>query len=203
MDLQAKDWLPAVIGLAGGSLAGLIAAMSAVIGKENKISEFRQAWIDAQRADLACICSQAEAYGAETDVVKKVDRLAIFDAAHARVELRENPSKPEWGPIRAEIGSLREDMIKSPPDKAAMKVRCTAILDGARWPLKANWTIVKTGEPWYRRFKAAILVAVVAAVTLGVTVALWIGPTGAYLHPRVPSPDPKAVAASPAKPVTD
>ncbi|MGN7998894.1 hypothetical protein [Sphingomonas sp. 22176] len=203
MDLQAKDWLPAIIGLAGGSLAGLIAAMTAVIGKENKISEFRQAWIDAQRADLASICSQAEAYVAETDIAKKVERLATFDAARARVELRENPRESEWAPIRAEIGSLRDEMIKSLPDKAAMKTHCTAILDGARWPLKANWSIVKTGEPWYRRFKASILVAVVAAVTLGVTVALWIGPTGPYLHPRVPSPDPKAAAASPVKPVTN
>jgi hypothetical protein len=200
MDLQAKDWLPPVIGLAGGSLAGLIAAMSAVIGKENKISEFRQAWIDAQRADLACICSQAEAYGAETDVAKKVERLATFDAARARVELRENPNEPEWAPIRAEIGWLREEMMRCPADKTTMAARCTAILDGARWPLKANWTIVKTGEPWYRRFKAAILVAVVVAVTLGVTVALWIGPTGAFLHPRAASPDPKAAAASAAKP---
>jgi hypothetical protein len=61
MDLQARDWLPPVVGLVGGALAGLIAAMSAVIGKENKISEFRQAWIDHQREDLALIAAEAVA----------------------------------------------------------------------------------------------------------------------------------------------
>jgi hypothetical protein len=83
MDLQAKDWLPPLIGLAGGTLAGLIAAMSAVIGKENKISEFRQAWIDDQRKDLAAVAAQALAYVEEPDVANKVERLiAIRSARH-------------------------------------------------------------------------------------------------------------------------
>jgi hypothetical protein len=96
LELQAKDWIPPVIGLAGGLLAGLIATISAVIGKENKISEFRQAWIDAQRDDLATLTSEAVAYVGETDPSKKIGRLASFDAAHFRVELREDPDKEEW-----------------------------------------------------------------------------------------------------------
>lgn len=186
MDLQAKDWIPPVIGLAGGALAGLIAAMSAVIGKENKISEFRQAWIDHQREDLALIAAEAVAYGKEPDAAKKVERLASFDAARARIELRENPTKEEWSQIRSDIGTLRDRMIAA--DESAIIGLIPLILAAARLPLKANWTIVKKGEPWYRYFKNALVVAMIAAVTLGVTVALWLGPTGPYIRPRTPTP---------------
>jgi hypothetical protein len=186
MDLQAKDWLPPVIGLAGGAFAGLIAAMSAVIGKENKISEFRQAWIDDQREDLALIAAEAVAYGKEPDAAKKVERLAVFDGARARIELRENPIKGEWTQIRSEIGALRDRMIAA--DTSAIAASVPLILAAARLPLKANWTIVKNGEPWYRYFKNALVVAIIATVTLGVTAALWLGPTGPYLRPRTPTP---------------
>lgn len=194
MDPQLKDWLPPVIGLAGGLVAGLIAAMSAVIGKENKISEFRQAWIDAQRNDLATLTSEAIAYVGEIESSKKVDRLAAFDAAHARIELRENPEREEWTAVRSEMDALREDMLKPAPDTVALRNRRSTILDAARLPLKANWTIVKTGEPWFRRFKRAIIVAIVAAVTIGVTVALWLGPTGPLMRP-VPPLNSSVVAA--------
>lgn len=195
MDLQAKDWLPPLIGLAGGTLAGLIAAMSAVIGKENKISEFRQAWIDNQREDLAAITAQALAYVKEPDVAKQIERLAAFDAARARIELRENPTKEEWAQIRADIGTLRDRMIAV--DASAIDASVPSILAAARLPLKANWTIVKKGEPWYRRFKNALVVAMIAAVTLGVTAALWLGPTGPYMRPRSPAPDTKPAPLPP------
>lgn len=195
MDLQAKDWLPPLIGLAGGTLAGLIAAMSAVIGKENKISEFRQAWIDDQREDLAAIAAQALAYVKDTGIAKKVERLTVFDAARARIELRENPTKEEWTGIRADIGTLRDRMIAA--DAAAIATSVPLILAAARLPLKANWTIVKKGEPWYRHFKNALVVAMIAAVTLGVTAALWLGPTGPYIRPPTPAPHTKPALLSP------
>jgi len=183
MDPQIKDWLPPVIGLAGGLVAGLIAAMSAVIGKENKISEFRQTWIDAQRNDLATLTAEAIAYIREPEPSKKTARLSTFDAAHARVELRENPKKEEWSAVRSELEALREEMLKSVPDPIALRDRRKTILEAARLPLKANWTIVKKGEPWFRRFKNAIIVAIIAAVTIGVTVALWLGPTARFVRP--------------------
>ena len=197
MDLQAKDWIPPVIGLAGGALAGLIAAMSAVIGKENKISEFRQAWIDHQREDLAVIAAEAVAYGKEPDAAKKVERLALFDGARARIELRENPTKEEWTEIRTDIGTLRDIMIAA--DTVAIGGLTLSILAAARLPLKANWTIVKKGEPWYRYFKNALVVAMIATVTLGVTVALWLGPTGPYMRPRPPAPDTLSMLLTPPK----
>ncbi|KRB93216.1 hypothetical protein ASE22_25580 [Sphingomonas sp. Root720] len=183
-----------MIGLAGGLVAGLIAAMSAVIGKENKISEFRQAWIDAQREDLATITAEAIAYASETDPSKKVGRLASFDGAHSRVELRENPEKEEWTTVRGNLETLREGMLKPAPDIVGLRFLCTTILVEARSPLKANWTIVKKGEPWFRRFKRAIIVAIVAAVTIGVTVALWVGPTAPHARPATSADRPGMVA---------
>jgi hypothetical protein len=82
-------------------------------------------------------------------------------------------------------------------DAAAIAASVPSILAAARLPLKANWTIVKNGEPWYRRFKNALVVAMIAAVTLGVTAALWLGPTGPYMRPRPPAPDTKPAPLPP------
>lgn len=199
--MQEKDWLLPLVGLAGGALAGLVAAMSAIIGKENKISEFRQAWIDAQRGDLACVCAEAFAYGSEAARPAQIDRLACFDAAQSRIELRENPEKQEWAAVRQDIMALRKTITGSPANTDEIDRLRWAILAGARGPLKANWTIVKKGEPWYQRFQRAIGVAIIVAVTLTAILALWIGPTGAYLWPSpAPVPPPNAVHI-PVKPI--
>lgn len=43
----------AIGAIAAASIAGLLAFLSLIIAKENKTSEFRQAWIDSLRLDLS------------------------------------------------------------------------------------------------------------------------------------------------------
>ncbi len=195
MDFQAKDWLPPLAALLVGSIAGLVAAMSAIIGKENKISEFRQAWIDAQRNDLATLLAEAAAFIGEADIAKKIERLAMFDAAQARTELRENPDKEEWTKVRALVSELRAQMLAIPVDKERAYALRVQILDASRPPLKANWTIVKQGEPWFRRFKNLIGVTVFAAVVFILTITLEWAALSPRTQPTPGQPDRPSSAA--------
>lgn len=81
--------IPIGVVVAAG-VAGLFSLVSLIISKENKVTEFRQAWIDAQRNDLAELLATATAL--ETAPLKKrADTLAAFDRSFARILLRDNP----------------------------------------------------------------------------------------------------------------
>ena len=51
----------AIGAIAAASIAGLLAFLGLIIAKENKTSEFRQAWIDSLRLDLSKLISNARA----------------------------------------------------------------------------------------------------------------------------------------------
>ena len=90
--------------------AAVIAASAAfigvVIGKEQKTTEFRQDWINAQRSDLALVlalASNARGQSAKT----KSEALVAFDEALNRIRLRENPEKEEWKSVLEALDRLR------------------------------------------------------------------------------------------------
>lgn len=61
-------------------IAGIISLLGLIISKEQKTSEFRQAWIDALRADLTAYLTQVNAINDATKVryvdhAKKVEAL--------------------------------------------------------------------------------------------------------------------------------
>lgn len=59
MELSPQALVPMAT-LAAALLAGAIAALTLIVNKENKISEFRQAWIDGLREDLTTFFPPAE-----------------------------------------------------------------------------------------------------------------------------------------------
>src|SRR5208283_2502860 len=93
----------AVGSIVAALIAGLVSLLGLIISKEQKVSEFRQAWIDALRAEIADLIAHLNAvYGtaaaqfpsvAEAWKVVKEDYLAFNNAA-ARIRLRLNPSEP-------------------------------------------------------------------------------------------------------------
>lgn len=83
-------WLAPLVALTIGAVTAVLTRIQLIVGKENKVSELRQEWINDQRADLATALAAAETYH-RSDRDKQIERLAQFDAAQARVELRENP----------------------------------------------------------------------------------------------------------------
>jgi hypothetical protein len=97
------------LGLADGAtgailaplIAGLISLLGLIISKEHKISDYRQAWIDALRADIAALIAHAHAIeGAHlamynTDEKWKIVRedFVGINEAWARIKLRLNPKE--------------------------------------------------------------------------------------------------------------
>jgi hypothetical protein len=50
----------AVGAVAAALIAGLISLLGLIISKEQKVSDFRQAWIDALRSDIAAVITHAQ-----------------------------------------------------------------------------------------------------------------------------------------------
>ena len=60
--------------LVAALLAGAIAALTLIVNKENKISEFRQAWIDGLREDLTNFLSASRTFTRALQEIKLAQR---------------------------------------------------------------------------------------------------------------------------------
>lgn len=164
-------------------LTAILTGLSLIVTKENKISEFRQDWINSQRADLATAIAAAWAYRDETNPEKRVGHLFDFDAAHARIELRENPDKNEWTNARAALDRLRAEIAPGPATDPLQGLRAE-ILGASCWPLKRNWTVVKSGEVFFKAFKWGF-VAFLGVIAFSIALGAYVG-----IPPVAPPADP-------------
>lgn len=89
--------------IAAALIAGLVSLLGLIISKEQKTSEFRQAWIDALRTELSAVIAHANAiHGAKAadfktpaELWKDVrDDYVGINEATARIRLRLNPNEP-------------------------------------------------------------------------------------------------------------
>ncbi len=145
------------IGAIGAAIiAGLISILSLVLGKEQKISEFRQAWIDELRKALVSYISGINAVADEvrTQIDKgKVDYSTLLphykplNDATTNIKLRVND---EEEPAKALLASMEEfEKLASrnsdlTPDNIK-RVEKT-FLEASNTLLKCEWKRVKRGE---------------------------------------------------------
>ena len=145
--------------------AGLVSLLGLIISKEQKISEFRQAWINSLQTDIASLISHANAIhsgehagytsGSEAWKVVRPDFLGINQAA-ANIRLSLNPNECESLAVLRQIKNV-EDLLA--PGKAVDYRRLDEIehelVRKAQILLKKEWIRVKRGErvysPFYRR----------------------------------------------------
>ena len=166
MSIQAAGYVGAALIAASAAFVGL------VLGKEQKTTEFRQAWINDQREDLAILMSAARA--AASEIGKSSERhkaLRDFDVAHGRVLLRENPDTAEWHFVLAELERLRRYAFDTPLPKNVER-GCEQVVALSRVLLKTEWNRVRRGETWFVAAKrvlppAILLVAVALAYGKG------------------------------------
>lgn len=163
-------------------VTGLISFIITVLSKEQKTSEFRQAWIDALREDLAeyaalCVIlsehvdMQLNASTGETTIPKQFfdDRFTDIKQAEAtriRILLRLNPG--EYTMLRNLVDGIYNNLagnVKSDPDSALRLM--SDFTDEAQRVLKLEWDRVKRGELIYRATKWLSLFLAVAAMTGG------------------------------------
>lgn len=192
--------------LVAALLGGAIAALTLIVNKENKISEFRQAWIDCLREDLTNFLSASRTCTRAIQESKYAQReqfqnpMPIDEATTAklrhqvaecsyRIKLRLNQIKKphiELESLMTESTTLVSEYFSGTSDdvdKVLSGIEIAA--KQAREVLKTEWERVKKGEFAYR-------VAKWIAVSLFLIAAALIWKIGSSNLPVVPRSEPAA-----------
>lgn len=159
------------IGAIGAALiTGTATLLSLVISKEQKVSEFRQAWIDSLRAEISKLIAHTNAiYGAYTSGFRTADEMwkiaredfvALNDAT-SNIRLRLNPKEVDSIAVLDAIEEL-EDMLSptlSADHQDINRVEKQLAVAAQRL-LKSEWQRVRSGERMYRiaRWSSVFLV---------------------------------------------
>lgn len=172
-------------------ITGAISFVSLITSKEQKISEFRQAWIDAFRSELADFSSQARRVSLEHIPLNikaitgpLLEQLEIADReaekpdpfhdnrqrmaqAYYALKLRLNPDEVDHKQLLMHLDNVYE-ILNSHSERYG---RCVVELDNlskvAQVVLKREWVRVKNGEGNYRTaVRAAKWGALVLALVL-------------------------------------
>jgi chromosome segregation ATPase len=172
-------------------VAGAFSLLGLVVSKENKVSEFRQEWIDALREDIAEFVAQSQEIHVElveyiSERVKdysehlqrtRDSRIALNKAA-TRTKLRLNQAEIDNEPLMKAMKRL-QDLLED-PDRNVESFRgkfgpvSVEVEKNAAMVLAREWKRVKEGERGYRRAKVlaytALLTSLAAALLLSKTV---------------------------------
>lgn len=177
------------LAVAAAALAAWIAGAFSVLGlltsKEEKVSEFRQAWIDSLRVDLALMVAHAHQIYAYVAMHKPLneelfwketreDYLAL-NGASTRIKLRLNRDEPESKLVLCTMGKMEALFAFVPNGQPTLSIeKINKIVDelesNAPPLLKKEWNRVKGGELIYRIAKWS------SVVIFGVTgvAAAWL-----------------------------
>ena len=146
-----------IAALATGSLS----ALSFIVTKEQKTSEFRQAWIDSLRAEIAALISHVNAIHGflsanrnigEHDMKElwEVSKENYWEANNAMVKivLRLNPKEKGCIDIRELVKKLKAMFSpdKDLPNHLEVEALENELTDKAGILLKKEWKRVKRGE---------------------------------------------------------
>jgi hypothetical protein len=167
------------VGAVGAAIiAGLVSLLGLIIGKEQKVSEFRQAWIDDLRK---CLVAYLVNINAISDALRlrkagtQIDNSALLanykslnEASHGiilRVNAKEAPAKPllksmsDFEVLAKTNASLTPDQIRAIEQ---------GFVAASRELLKFEWKRVKRGEStfvWTKRVVSLSIVMMFAILT--------------------------------------
>jgi hypothetical protein len=136
-------------------LAATVAIVSVVVTKEQKTSEFRQAWVDAMRADVACLLTVINA-------LRDIDKMDLKPEKHwkaasgfyqtgndalFRIKLRLNPDELQHNEIARTIEQVERNFEHgTDPNRVRLAVAEKMLTIQTQRLLKAEWERVKRGE---------------------------------------------------------
>ena len=173
----------AIGAISAAIIASFFSFLGLIISKEQKTSEFRQAWIDALRSEIAQLISSANAiHGAMVShrfessasawSVVREDFVTINEAT-AKIRLRLNPNEDLSKAVLGKIEEI-EGMLApgASPDYSELNKREKELVSLASALLKDAWRRVKKGEATYRAAKWGVLVGMVVLVVVVVS-SLW------------------------------
>ena len=164
------------VGAVGAAIvAGVISIIGMIIGKEQKVSEFRQAWINDLRQCLSdylvcinavCDLKRLKNSGTTIDANELVKNYKDLNKANHGIILRVNSEEDipkELILAMEEFERLAGSKDKFTPD--AVKRIERKYLSASKKLLKHEWSRVKKGEPTFYYTKR-ILIAVTSALIL-------------------------------------
>ena len=144
-------------------IAGILALIGLVISKESKLSEFRQAWIDGLRKEIATlsanllmirrfVAEQSENQDAARDTRQA---LIAADTSLFLIRLRLNPDEVASKDVLDTLDEIERfsNQAGHPIEETDKLER--KLISGARTVLKTEWVRVKHGERTYRLVKGA------------------------------------------------
>ncbi|PYG79879.1 MULTISPECIES: hypothetical protein [unclassified Pseudomonas] len=151
--------VPAVAALVVGLIAGIVSLVVSILAKDQKTSEFRQAWIDGLRNDVSQLVAHfgvmktvagivRERTQAEIDdyLINKQEQFLEIEMLVSRIRLRLNPEEHvEMLRLLEDLETIRDSEIS--PRAENISVQAQDIL-------KTEWERVKRGEPsfvWLKR----------------------------------------------------
>jgi len=160
--------------IAAALIAGLVSLLGLIISKEQKVSEFRQAWIDALRVEISALIAHANAiHGAgaadfqsasEVWKVVRPDFVGINEAS-AQIRLRLNPKEKEAIAILNKIEELEQLLAPGQQmDYSRINEVEKDLVAVAQVLLKQEWHRVQDGERIYRIARFAALSVSTACV---------------------------------------
>ena len=159
--------------------------MVTVLSKEQKTSEFRQAWIDALRNDLSEFISTIDALtsflrikasrsATPAEVVSFLQEKYVdvqrMGVSYHRIMLRLNPD--EHTALIATLQELLAVMSSHAKavDESHVERLIKAVVAESQRVLKSEWRRVKRGEPIFVMTKYASLALFVAAVAFAIAI---------------------------------
>lgn len=138
------------------ALAVIGTVVSLVISKEQKTSEFRQAWITELRTSLVQLLATYEVLKKDSvaDVNDIKEAFKKINATSSEIYLRLNHGMPseEEKKLREIITSLNVQ-VSAGTNSADLKLYFDAYTNASHAVLKKEWERVKRGEFGYRFFK--------------------------------------------------
>ncbi|EGQ7759793.1 hypothetical protein IO707_004207 [Vibrio vulnificus] len=163
-------------------IAGLFSFVTLILSKEQKVSEFRQQWIDGLREDVAQFIGNIttisdvterilwdEMDGKEPDYTRSdvKDLQVAASEAYTRIILRLNPHDTNESVISLiECLQISRGQIKE-GDWLAVYESIDDIRTRSQELLKLEWERVKTGEPAFKWAKRIAVFCVVTAIIFG------------------------------------
>jgi hypothetical protein len=149
-------------------IAGAVSLLALVVPKETKTSEFRQAWIDAIRAETAQLIAQMQLYAdhrsGRLPGENPHEALLKVRTARAMIRLRMNPwtkADNERRMVEDALDAIDSLIRAGNLHQDAVDQACANLENALRPILKANWQTVKRGEPL---FLATVAIAVILLV---------------------------------------
>jgi hypothetical protein len=177
---------PEIVVVIAALIGGATSFIITVLTKEQKTSEFRQAWIDALRDDISQYLAGIGVVGASVksknacgrgpeDVERWLDKwqeqLTRIQTCFYRINLRLNPRK------HARLMVLLESLLNAATvaletsDTTRVESILADVVEETQTVLRSEWTRVKRGEPWFLLTKYSSFLVIALAVFSGTYLA--------------------------------